>query len=315
MRRVPRVARRPVGVGLGRRPRAELGDVGAADDHQPARRNFCTRYEVERRAIVGVAEKARAPVDRVALERAATRDPSRGTARRETVRRAARPSACRRARSKCSWMTAFSCGFRRSMRRIASSTSSRGETSPRRTASAWPVASRSPISVVRSIAASWQSLAPIERARTRAPALTPGDPSRHDGSTRASRWPVSRSSTTPLRQVAADARAAHRRGHHADGGRVLDRPAEREAPAGDPEAPRLRRPARSCAPRSRSTPSSASHGHRSEAARRRDGRAPDPHRAPDRHQGREARRSSDARRRTSTRSSERRRQAPYVSYK
>ena len=90
----------------------------------------------------GVAQEAHAAVVRRRRPRR-RRCPSSGRARRGTGRAGrSAAAAAARARSSAGWMTAFSCGFSRSRRAMAASTSSRGETSPRRTSSAWAVASR-----------------------------------------------------------------------------------------------------------------------------------------------------------------------------
>ena len=127
--------------------RRELGRIGLADEHEP--RGPEARREPR---VVGLGPVAR-PSARACRSgtdrpRCGTPRPSRGTARRGAAPAAAEPASSR-ARSKRSWMTALSCGFRRSMRAIAASTSSRALTSPRATSSACAVASRTASSSLR----------------------------------------------------------------------------------------------------------------------------------------------------------------------
>jgi hypothetical protein len=53
-------------AGLGRRPGAELGHIGAADDHEPGAQELLDQVRRRPGAPIGVAEEACAPVDRVA---------------------------------------------------------------------------------------------------------------------------------------------------------------------------------------------------------------------------------------------------------
>jgi hypothetical protein len=63
--RIPQIARRPVGVGLGNRPRAEFGHVGAPDDDEPGCEKALHDVRRRLRAVVHALQEARSAVDRI----------------------------------------------------------------------------------------------------------------------------------------------------------------------------------------------------------------------------------------------------------
>ena len=142
VRRVPRIARRPVGVRLGRRQHAELGHVGAPEEDEPRGAELASRGRSRAgrgsRAPSGRATPKWIGSPAVWPRRSFSRN---GTPRNGPSGRAfRRPGRAPARRSDGSPRSAS--GSRRSMRAMAASTSSRGLALPLRTSSACAVASR-----------------------------------------------------------------------------------------------------------------------------------------------------------------------------